>query len=1477
MPRINRIRVNNINYNDGTQRYDDFSMTLHGKNALYDLVNGGGKSILLMMIMQTVLPNQELDKKQPVSKLFKGNNNNTAIHSMVEWKLDKEARNWFKANYLLAGFCAKKGSEGQGEVEYFNYCITYSKYNDYDIINFPLIEGNEKIGFNGLKKKLRMLKDMDLLDSRVTLFDTNDAYKSFLAKFGIYESHWNIIRGINVSEGRVRTYIEENYRTTRKLVDKLLIEEIIEKANSMKRDKKEGEDDLAKSLMDIESKMLELSKKKKDIDAFKYQVIALEQFVAKIEDYTKTLHEEKDLWRKYEELYSLVKGNKNHIYGEFDKVNKELDKNRNFGRIQNQYIEKLTLEKEKNYQEVLTLKLKDYEELVEQSKSKLDEYRNDLKYKEALKYYVLYKNDNIKHQEIISELNQLNEDKKDKLYRIQSYVYYIKDFYASTLKKLNMDKENYNIKLEQKSMEQELIKVESLELSERIGNLNTLINIEDATIEKVKKEIEALNPKIRINTSKLPESYAFTSDDDLLNKYEEGLVKCNQLIEEINHDIETDKKTISSIQMEKKVKEETLLHINSQVTNYEKEIDEYNNQLDRIVNFKKILELDGSVTTDYMLSYLQSKEDDDKKIKFVKEMKLDSLNKKLKAYKEGKVTIDNEDLLKVYQYLRGVSNEVELGSDYLQDKNIIEKTDILSRIPMIPYGLVVSEALYKQIGKTIHFDFMDLKSIIPIINTKAIREEAVNLNDICYLQNSVDLYIETHYIENEIIKVTSEIEKLNKEIQIYESNITNYKNLYDITKNFRDNYEMKYNKLRKDYEATKKEQDILVSKIQSLTLDTENLTQKYEEAIRTLKEWKEYQNTYILVISDLAKRIECSNTLDQSIITRNSLNKNMEESKKKQEINRQQEVFIVNELNRLKQELKSVEERINSINSVWEMKYKTYYTEGEYPICELEEAYITTELNAAIKTYEDENTDVKHKNEMLQVLTNSMNQYKDEIIDRNFTLKFFVEKEKTSGFIFIQDKEIALAKDMVKKTSLVYEQDRNNYYKAKTDFDTLVGKISRMNEEYTQKYNTSIEIDVQDYKDLTLAISRHKEMLRESEDTLVILCKEETKISTEKNAIDKILERMENIAQTKAVTLKADENQELELLPTSELGKRLNSILILMTENTRMIDGSAKKCKDAKAKCVKEIATKNHGYADELDKCEITNDVNEMINLSRNLIKSKDYFVEEIQRIDDGLQEILEIKERFKSKCLQESQKIKTDLEKFTKFSKMYIDDEEIQAVKLKINYLPEEVQKSKMEKYIDRIVYDASNVLIEEDKRKLLRDRLSGKSLFGVIVNEVNGMELSLYKRERVKENSRHLRFEEAVGSTGQSQGIYILLIIAIINYIARMYSNELEDKNITKTIFIDNPFGAAKDVYIWEPIMSMLRENNVQLIVPTRGVSPAMTSKFDIYYTLGQDMRGDKLQTVVTNFRSDITTEEVEYVKMESTQLDMFGMMKS
>ena len=68
MPHINRVRVNNVKYNFGTQYYDDFLMRFSCKNTIYDLANGGGKSVLMLLLLQNLIPNCTLDEKQPIEK-----------------------------------------------------------------------------------------------------------------------------------------------------------------------------------------------------------------------------------------------------------------------------------------------------------------------------------------------------------------------------------------------------------------------------------------------------------------------------------------------------------------------------------------------------------------------------------------------------------------------------------------------------------------------------------------------------------------------------------------------------------------------------------------------------------------------------------------------------------------------------------------------------------------------------------------------------------------------------------------------------------------------------------------------------------------------------------------------------------------------------------------------------------------------------------------------------------------------------------------------------------------------------------------------------------------------------------------------------------------------------------------------------------------------------------------------------------------
>ena len=289
MPHINRIRVNNVKYNFGTQYYDDFVLRFSGKNTIYDLANGGGKSVLMLLLLQNLIPNCTLDEKQPIEKLFRSGNGNTTIHSLIEWKLNPcHIKNGFQ--YMTTGFCARKARGGSTEedssadkaaIDYFNYCIFYRQFNDNDLKNLPLSNGKERITYLGLRSYLQELEKKDF-HVEVHIFDRKGDYQRFISRYGLFESEWEIIRGINKTEGHVRTYFETNYRTTRKVVEDLLIEEIIEKSFYHKTgtDREAGE--MANTLLNLKDQLVLLSRKKNEMQYYDRQIALLSEFAARV-------------------------------------------------------------------------------------------------------------------------------------------------------------------------------------------------------------------------------------------------------------------------------------------------------------------------------------------------------------------------------------------------------------------------------------------------------------------------------------------------------------------------------------------------------------------------------------------------------------------------------------------------------------------------------------------------------------------------------------------------------------------------------------------------------------------------------------------------------------------------------------------------------------------------------------------------------------------------------------------------------------------------------------------------------------------------------------------------------------------------------------------------------------------------------------------------------------------------------------------
>lgn len=274
MPHIRNIRLVNVYFNNATQFYDDFKMRFEGKNATYDLENGGGKSLLLLMLLQTVLPKSYLRKEKPVSLLFQGGKDRTS-HVAVEWILEDGSQ----YKYLLTGFsCRKRKVTGSSavkeaseedenvaasDIEHINWCVFYNDARITDIQSAPLCEeeSGKKIyaTFDDIRRYIQQTKQKGL---PAEVFDGIDKYQSFISSHQLISAEWNIIRGINSGENSIEAYFRQN-TTSRKLIENLFIK-IIEDIEALNKGEKNRDESflLADALIEIRERLSEYLKLK---------------------------------------------------------------------------------------------------------------------------------------------------------------------------------------------------------------------------------------------------------------------------------------------------------------------------------------------------------------------------------------------------------------------------------------------------------------------------------------------------------------------------------------------------------------------------------------------------------------------------------------------------------------------------------------------------------------------------------------------------------------------------------------------------------------------------------------------------------------------------------------------------------------------------------------------------------------------------------------------------------------------------------------------------------------------------------------------------------------------------------------------------------------------------------------------------------------------------------------------------------------
>jgi hypothetical protein len=304
LPQIERIRLTNVKYDNGKKEFVNDMFLPAGSNCAFILENGGGKSLMVQLLLQVVLPNESIGVR-PASDLVSGSDRFTG-HILVEWRLDDP-----ESRYLLTGFCFTRGYEDERLFKYFMYTIQYDQIpNELDIENLPLLENRKVRSYQELLVMLRRLSGEG--GRRLDVFQQDKGekhkYVKHLETFNIYEREWRGIKTTNGDEGGMEGFFEKS-KKTEQLMERLIIPGVDQVIFNRAGEEKE----LARAFTRHKDNLLSIPKLEKNIKDFSTIRGEGEKVLAAIKAYSDCILERSGQKEKVARLYCSVSNREEEI------------------------------------------------------------------------------------------------------------------------------------------------------------------------------------------------------------------------------------------------------------------------------------------------------------------------------------------------------------------------------------------------------------------------------------------------------------------------------------------------------------------------------------------------------------------------------------------------------------------------------------------------------------------------------------------------------------------------------------------------------------------------------------------------------------------------------------------------------------------------------------------------------------------------------------------------------------------------------------------------------------------------------------------------------------------------------------------------------------------------------------------------------------------------------------------------------------
>ncbi|HEU4963212.1 MAG TPA: hypothetical protein VFV52_05055 [Bacilli bacterium] len=1441
MPSINRIRLVNIQYDKGAKQYADELFRLHGKNTLFNLANGGGKTLWLQLVMQAALPGAMMGSRKMVDLLA---HDRYTGHILVEWKLDT----FGEREYLLTGFCFTKSSDEDGDLKYFTYTHQYKVADEYGIVKMPLVQDGRVISYGDFYNLLR--KEASGSGRKLQTFSQHDRrkYIQHIAQWHIYEKEWLSIRTTNGSEGGMDGFFSRA-KTEQALLENLLIPTVDQ---AIFQDDEERQD-LANSFLKYKDKLLRIPQIEKNLEEFQLIEESGRSVVEKVAAFSEAAKQKAALEGQLVEMQKLL--------GEMVEEREEESEALKLvvadlkQRIREEEYKQASLDvnvlqadaraKERTLQQ-FAARLIELEELTEEAEHQVKLHRAIPKFLQIKEMEKRLARD----EETLSAIDLQNEDLLSELasYRGQFLTLW------------QAKKESLQAQLTARQEEGKEWKAVEAEADKELKRLSTALNELSKQEGEIEQWFKQFAKQKQAVVGLLGEEIAESPTEERDNlRWQE--IEGGNAVREWEGKIDEHEQAVESTQAALDKAKDELRVARRDQEQMEGKIEEYEATKGKVLGRLHVLDLarqdlHGS-KADIELALTQKREGYARE--FSKHVtKRGSLEEKVALLTAADSYVPSQELLHFQQVLADWGIEATLGSRWLQEQEPAEREQVVRAHPLLPYALLLTAGeLRKLRDPRLDWEGLHLESLIPLIEVSSLtagdgggRAGAGSSREgqilplegemaFVSLHGGYSPFLSPAALEKRRVKLEAEIAEAVEKIEVAEKSRRHLEQVADELSRFFEAYP------QNPISGWETKKDALVLKVAQKEAEIEghgaelvSLRGQIAEAKKEIRETQERMESWR----------EKLRVLDPFALL--AAERKEKEAERKafgeREASLQQEQT---EWTRKRQEARESEDRLMPLVFALEAQVSGLEKEKTKYVGSADVTALPVADDKGL-TYET----VQGKLDSLEDLLSQKSVGRDELV----------------RLIANHEEGIRLNRAYVEEQGVTEEELAA--YTVAPPASELARWETRMKE--AKRESKEIELErsalVAEQKKVEGKIETEEKKVKKDFDREPYAFGEEADLDAEKErlklAVDELwTQRKENEAALEDLQAGRDEArtllQKVETLLSAYsiecegqalTDERMQKLQKDATAAVNELDKSLQKATKQRDERRRELDDEFYRFERSIDKYE-SKIVQKFI---RSVIDSKSegdmYDIEQVRPVFDKCfemmamyvekaqlerQELEEAKEELVHRCLQHADRVYDNLKSIAQYTKIDYRGKKVQAIEIVLKEKWDQpVGERLMNQYLHALTEELQAKVHkgedEDEVEKWLSLKLSSKHLLNVVA-PIGEARIRVFKPQQVAgEKARYDHWSEIMKWSGGEQytGCFAMFI-AVLSYLRSKMSGI---DNASKVLLADNPFGVVSSPHLLQVIFKLAQVNRVQMICLSDHNKQSIYDLFEVVYSL-------------------------------------------